>query len=470
MSDSKGDIGSEKNIITGAHATIPTISFDSSNSNHQRKKRKKRNPYGNLKKKKSDAARNIGSYRGTWREQKPDELKLPHNGSYAAENMQQLFGVSLPDNLPDEIKVTKRKVALLIAYLGTNYSGFQINENQKTVQAEIELALYKARFVQKSNFGFPHKYSWSTSGRTDKGVHACAQVCSMKLEIGEMTGEEVIKRINSVLPKDIIVLDVKRTTRNFCAKTGRSRVRYQYMIPSYIFFPEAKRMFEESGIDATRSPSDPITDDEVKALRAKLKNYRVTSGQLQSLQCALKLYNGTHAYHNFTRRMNPGDKAASRYIIEFVAKAPVIREDGTEWIPTLVLGQAFLLNQIRKMVALACDVVSHRATLDTMKYALSKDAKLRLPTAPAEGLFLDMSVYDGYNERKNRTSDLAEDLDWINEEGSPVMQKWRTFKESVVQQKIVDQEAEEGNFIKYLYARINIFDSDVACKTRDDRK
>lgn len=50
------------------------------------------------------------------------------------------------------------------------------NKGAKTIEAELELALYLAGSISKDNFGNPRKVSWSRSGRTDKGVHAAAQV------------------------------------------------------------------------------------------------------------------------------------------------------------------------------------------------------------------------------------------------------------------------------------------------------
>lgn len=52
------------------------------------------------------------------------------------------------------------------------------NKGAKTIEAELELALYLAGTISKDNFGNPRKVSWSRSGRTDKGVHAAAQVMS----------------------------------------------------------------------------------------------------------------------------------------------------------------------------------------------------------------------------------------------------------------------------------------------------
>jgi tRNA pseudouridine(38-40) synthase len=101
------------------------------------------------------------------------------------------------------------------------------------LQAEIELALFRSGMIVKSNFGLPHKYSWSSSARTDKGVHACAQVISTKQDLlpnedwetnsttnGSIEGAR--ERIQTYLPEDIRVLYVIRVTKNLCQKAERS--------------------------------------------------------------------------------------------------------------------------------------------------------------------------------------------------------------------------------------------------------
>jgi hypothetical protein len=111
----------------------------------------------------------------------------PQLGSYANPAMREMYGVTLDleeataastsatdtnddKNLETEKKDTvKRKVALLLGFLGTKYGGFQINPEQKSIQAEMELALYRSGMISKDNFGTQHKYSWSNSARTDKG-------------------------------------------------------------------------------------------------------------------------------------------------------------------------------------------------------------------------------------------------------------------------------------------------------------
>ena len=443
---------------TSSDAAIPN--HHEGNNDNDSNKRKKKNSYERFKKKNKNES--IDGVLGNVRKEFCSEKNtIPHEGSYACPAMQGQFNISLPEEPPSDGKVSKKRVAILMSYVGSKFAGFQINKEQRTIQAELELALYKAGLLQKSNFGFPHKYGWSVSGRTDKGVHACAQVCSAKLEVGELLEDEVRERINEHLHPDVLVLDVKRTLRSFCAKTQRSRVRYQYMIPSYLFHADAKKLFNESGIGERLPGADPLTPEEIQSVRAKIKDYRVTPHQLETLKSALARYVGTHAYHNFTRSMNLGDSSSKRYILEFKANDPVIHEDGTEWISTEVVGQSFLLNQIRKMIALACDVVCERATLETMEKALDYNTRMILPIAPAQGLFLDMSVYDFYNDRKDKRSNDVDVLDWINNPESPAMVRWKKFKDERVLKTIFDEEMDDGSFVTYSFMQTNLFEWEV---------
>jgi tRNA pseudouridine(38-40) synthase len=389
----------------------------------------------------------------TW--QSDENRKVVHPGSYANPVFCQLFNVTLPYDIndsPQQPATSKKKVGFLLGYLGTAYSGFQINEGQRTLQAEFELALYKCRLLDPRNFGFPHKYGWSISGRTDKGVHACAQVCSAKIELlPEQTLGQVLHDLNAVLPSDFRVLDIVRATRNFCAHTQRDQVRYQYMIPSLVFSPQVKPLLQQLMAHADkeqRPPNHPLTRDEIAQLQEALQSYRVTPMQLNLLKECLASYEGTHSFHNFTKGVHPTEARAARYILSFTADEPVLH-NGVEWIPTQVLGQSFLLHQIRKMVSMAMQVTRGASSLETLRQALTKECRVKVDVAPAQGLYLDMSYYTGYNRRKQENPDL-DDMDWTRPD-EPAYQRWKDFKDNVVMKHVIEEEAKEGNFLKYLF-------------------
>ena len=95
--------------------------------------------------------------------------------------------------------------------------------------------------------------------------------------------------------------------------------------------------------------------------------------RIELLREALKCYEGTQMYHNFTTGKHPTDANARRYVISFTCGEPFVETtSGAEWVLLSVVGQSFLLNQIRKMIGLASEVATGHAPLSMMKSALSK--------------------------------------------------------------------------------------------------
>jgi tRNA U38,U39,U40 pseudouridine synthase TruA len=77
-------------------------------------------------------------------------------------------------------------------------------------------------------------------------------------EAGDATVDSVRERINSHLPPDISILDVIRTSRNFCAKTQHNKVRYQYMLPTYVLMEQSKLrqvLLEQAGRESRQARS-----------------------------------------------------------------------------------------------------------------------------------------------------------------------------------------------------------------------
>jgi len=395
-------------------------------------------------------------------------------------------------------KVPKRKLAILISFLGTKYSGFQINGGQNTLQSNIELGLYKSGIISIRNFGYPTKYAWSNSARTDKGVHAAAQVCSLKGEMichntitnnndGDDEGSKnerkqldaMRERINKHLPPDIRVLDIERVTRMFCARTNRDKVRYQYMVPSYLFCSEedVQKIFSNVKfvVDSSNAPTntradgvDVISNDDRVHVRTKLSTYRILPEQMDKLQDGLQMFEGTHCFHNYTRRLSANDASSTRYILSFKPLDPII-VDNTQWIPIQVVGQSFLLNQIRKMISAAVDYARGAVTKERIHQSLSKESRMKVNVAPAQGLFLDRSYFDLYNRHKIKNApkkhkddnqNTVPTLDWVENDGivegqtlpNPAVRRIEEFKNEKIIPHIVSEEVKEGNFIQYMYS------------------
>jgi tRNA pseudouridine38-40 synthase len=88
---------------------------------------------------------------------------------------------------------------LEVAYKGTNYSGFQVQENAVTVQSEIERAL---------EIFYRYRFKLTGSSRTDSGVHALQNFFHFDCE--EILQPKGIYNINSILPEDIVVKSIRQ--------------------------------------------------------------------------------------------------------------------------------------------------------------------------------------------------------------------------------------------------------------------
>ena len=106
-----------------------------------------------------------------------------------------------------------------IAYKGTGYHGWQIQQNAHSVQEELENALQKI---------FARKIETLASGRTDTGVHAEQQIVHFDLD-EEFTPQHIYK-LNCVLPKDIAVKDFFPVKVDAHARFDASSRSYEYRI------------------------------------------------------------------------------------------------------------------------------------------------------------------------------------------------------------------------------------------------
>lgn len=109
---------------------------------------------------------------------------------------------------------------LLLQYDGTDFHGWQIQENLRTVQGELTRALSLLDGSEVVVHG---------SGRTDAGVHAEGQVASVKLN-REITPDKLRNAINGNLPPDVRVLFVSTAAEDFHARYSARGKTYAYRI------------------------------------------------------------------------------------------------------------------------------------------------------------------------------------------------------------------------------------------------
>mmetsp|Transcript_19269 Transcript_19269/g.60611 ORF Transcript_19269/g.60611 Transcript_19269/m.60611 type:complete len:441 (+) Transcript_19269:80-1402(+) len=309
-------------------------------------------------------------------------------------------------------KIPKRKVALLLGYQGAKYYGLQRQEALPTIEGEVERALSAAGLVSASNAGDLSKIGWSRAARTDKRVSAARLVAAAKLTFEDDDVEAGLDRLNAALPPEIRVFDAVRVTKAFDSKKACDRRRYAYLLPTALlagaeFVADAfgSRDVERAREGIMAAKRDPgsfdwrLGDAERGEIARRLAEYRASSEDLERLKAFLAAYRGTRNFHNFTAGMDATSEAAKRFILSFDASDP-LDGPGAQWLRLEVLGQSFMLHQIRKMVAVAAEATRRRLDPAILDHLCDPNVDLPLQLVPGVGLYLAEPVFDSYNRRK----------------------------------------------------------------------
>lgn len=109
---------------------------------------------------------------------------------------------------------------LTIQYDGTNYAGWQIQQNALSVQEVITKSIKQILQQEVNLIG---------SGRTDAGVHALGQVANFLFH-RQLDLYKFNYSLNSVLPNDIAVTEIKITDENFHSRFDAKKRSYFYLI------------------------------------------------------------------------------------------------------------------------------------------------------------------------------------------------------------------------------------------------
>ena len=243
-----------------------------------------------------------------------------------------------------------RNVALTLEYDGAHFYGFQVQKNRRTVQSELELALKKL---------FGKKIRIATSGRTDSGVHAEAQVVHFKTE-SKLALDKILKGLNHYLPEDLAVTEIQKVPSSFHAQYSAKRKTYEY------------RIFNSS----VRSP--------LKRTRTFFVPYWLNFSRMKQ---AARLLRGKHDFRAF-EASGSRRKSAVRTIRKLD-----IKKTGNDIMIT-VEANGFLYNMVRSLVGTLIEIGRGRMPLSDLKAVLvSKNRSQIGPTSPAHGLTLKRVSY-----------------------------------------------------------------------------
>jgi len=110
-----------------------------------------------------------------------------------------------------------------LAYDGKEFSGWGIQPDKRTVQAEVEYAVATVLRLEQ--------VAVQCAGRTDAGVHARGQVVHFDIPTESlMEMKDLVYKFNSILSEDVAFLDLEVTTADFDARFSALARNYSYLI------------------------------------------------------------------------------------------------------------------------------------------------------------------------------------------------------------------------------------------------
>lgn len=246
---------------------------------------------------------------------------------------------------------------LLIQYDGTDFHGWQVQENSRTIQGELERVIGMIEGSEVKVVG---------SGRTDAGVHAEGQVANVHLE-RPFTPDKLRAAINGNLWRDIRIMKVEKAPDEFHARFSAKQKTYIYRI---INAPVLSPVWRRYAHNETR-PLD-----------------------VARMNDAARLFLGEHDWTAFSSAQSDSEGRV-RNVTDFEITSHWDDRAGATLIEFRITAKGFLRYMVRSIVGTLIEVGRGEKDSDTIQTAIvSGDRNLAGKTAPAQGLTLFRVDYD----------------------------------------------------------------------------
>ncbi len=250
---------------------------------------------------------------------------------------------------------------MVIAYDGTEFSGWQVQVSDVSIQGLIEEGLKTITHEEARVIG---------AGRTDAGVHALGQTAHVRLE-KDVDCEALKRSLNGLLPPAIRILEVCRAPEIFHAQRSAIGKEYHY----HICLKDIVLPFDRPYIWHCRRHVD-----------------------CDLLERAAQCFVGEHDFLAFAN--TPGRGCAKKTSVRIIRRLDVIRTENG--VRLEFEGNGFLYKMVRNITGMLISVASSKRSIDDIEAVFrSKNRKLAEPAAPAQGLFMIRVFYPDWVFKKN---------------------------------------------------------------------
>ena len=245
-----------------------------------------------------------------------------------------------------EEKITVKRVRLTVAYDGTNYHGWQVQNNGITIESELNRCLTDLLREPIEVIG---------ASRTDSGVHALGNIAVFDTT-SRMPAEKISYALNQRLPEDIRIQKSEQVADDWHPRKCNSRKTYEYRIYRAEFPMPVKRLYSL------------FTYHELDVNR---------------MQEAAAYLEGEHDFKSFCQTGAQVESTVrTLYSVE-------VEEQGENDLVIRVCGNGFLYNMVRIIAGTLIEIgQGKKDPMDIFAILEAKDRSAAGPTAPAHGLTL----------------------------------------------------------------------------------
>jgi tRNA pseudouridine38-40 synthase len=249
-----------------------------------------------------------------------------------------------------------RNIKLTLAYDGTDFSGWQIQPGQSTIQGtltDVAEKLTQCRLMVQG------------AGRTDAGVHASGQVANFKTQ-SQLSAGEFQRAFNALLPPSIRVVTAEEVGPDFHARWSALAKTYRYRIFRGRVVPPFFWRYVQH---------DPFPLD------------------FDAMNEAARKFEGEHDFTSFAASTGSEEDDRERAVVRVIYRSEFLRispegspGEAEEWV-YVVRGKSFLRYMVRKMMGTLVDVGRGKLKpADIPALFEARDRSKSGPTMPPQGL------------------------------------------------------------------------------------
>lgn len=246
------------------------------------------------------------------------------------------------------------RIKCIVSYDGTDFFGWQIQPNHRSVQEEIQQALFKITGTD---------ITVHSSGRTDAKVHAIKQVFHFDTD-KDLQEKQWKRALNHFLPPDVYIIDSMHVSEDFHSRYSAKSKQYRYRL--------------------SVNPYDPFQRNYVYQYGGMYPGHTL---DVELMRECTKIFLGKHDFASFCVYDQYGNTIRELYRFDIEEK------DGE--ITFILEGNGFRRYMVRHLVGGVIQVGAHRRTIEDMKTLLdSKGEKKCLFKAEPQGLYLWEVLYE----------------------------------------------------------------------------